>query len=95
MALDASSTIDEIVAQYIDSSLYDVNGSVAECRDHIQACRILLVKRPASITTDGVSTRFNSAAVESDLGRALSYYSAKNGGRSRVRTGDISDVGRW
>lgn len=92
--LTSSSSIDEIVAAYTDNSLYDVDNSLPQARLFIQACRILLMRRPASINTDGVSTRFNSAAIMADLKRAETFVSAKSGRQGRVRIADISNIGR-
>ena len=93
MALTSASTIEEIVAAYVDNSLFDVNNSTTQAAAFIQAGRILLMKRPKSINADGVTTAFDVDAIKSDLERATRFYNAKTGA-GRVRIGDISRIGR-
>lgn len=96
MALTSSSSISDIVSQYVDSSLYDVDNSLPMARLFIQACRILLIKRPKSISTDGVSTQFDPAQIRAELERANAFVAVRSRARQAgsVRLGDISDIRR-
>ncbi|HYE19923.1 MAG TPA: hypothetical protein VEA69_15850 [Tepidisphaeraceae bacterium] len=48
MSLSSASTDAQVVAAYDDNAGYDVDGSVAKCRLFIEACRIILRRRPVS-----------------------------------------------
>lgn len=92
MALTSSSTIDEIITEYVDASGYDIDGSVANCKLFIRACRILLLKRPDSVTIDGVSTRFDAKRIEAQQRRAEAYLAA-NDTSARKRSARYWDMG--
>lgn len=94
MALTSANTPDEIVAQYIDNSLYDLNNSANEARLFIQACRIILVSRPESMSSAGLSQKFNIANVGAEAKKAEAFLVAINGtnNASMVRRPDLSNI---
>lgn len=74
--LSSSSTIDEIVAAYMDNASYDEDGSVAKARTFITACRLLLVKRPQRYRgLDGTEIELDLELIERQLAEARTWLS--------------------
>lgn len=84
MALTATSTPDEIIAEYQSTSGYDLDGSTSNCKLFIRACRLLLGLRPEQTNVDGTGTRFNHSHVERQMMQAERWLAA-NGGRDGNR----------
>ena len=85
MALDATSTSDEILAEYKGNADWFVENSATKCKLFIVACEMMLGTRPGQTSVDGTMMTFNQGLVEGQLKRALSWYNA-NGGPSGSRT---------
>lgn len=63
MAVDSTSNTAEVLAQYIDNSDWDGNPTKAALA--LQAVRILIVKRPATMADgDGQSITYESLVLE-------------------------------
>jgi hypothetical protein len=73
MALTSSSTIDEIKAAYVDNSAYDVNGSVAQAKLFVQACRVLVMKMPKMAAGDRASLSLSPELVNQQMADALQW----------------------
>ena len=69
MAIDSSSTISEILAQYVDNADWDGDSTKAALA--LQAVRILLVKRPESSETK--DRKIDYASLEKEKERLESY----------------------
>jgi hypothetical protein len=84
-ALTGSSTDEAVWAQYDDNAAYDVDSSVTKAKLFIEACRVLLRRRPTSIGFGQRSTEFEAVQQALDDARkwlALNNTSA-NGGSVR------------
>ena len=84
MALDATSTSDEILAEYKGNADWYIDNSVTKCKLFIVACEMMLGTRPGQTSVDGTMMAFNQQLVERQLERALAWYRA-NGGPSGSR----------
>lgn len=96
MALTSASTRTEVIAQYRDNAAYDVNGSLAECRLFIEACRHWLILTADEVTHGGESIRDEAKKIQDELARAIAWLEASGGastlfGRGRVKHFDFSD----
>lgn len=84
-ALSSSSTDQEVWNAYDDNAAYDVDSSIAKAKNFIEACRILLRRRPNRVGVGSQSVDFESVRQELDDARewlALNNTSA-NGGSVR------------
>lgn len=92
--LTSSSTIAEVCAAYDDNCLYDIDGSTTKARLFIQACRILLRRRPEMTSTDGLSAKYPTSVIETELRRAQAYMAANSAAsrRQSVRVADTSRI---
>lgn len=84
MALDATSTADEILAEYKANADWYVEASATKCKLFIVACEMLLGTRPGQTSVDGTMITFTQSTVEKQLERAMKWYQA-NGGSSGSR----------
>lgn len=73
MALTAESTFAEVRAQYEANAAYDVNGSVAEAKLFVQACRIILVRRASRSGHGGEYLDYDMAALAKQLDKAVEW----------------------
>lgn len=84
-ALTGSSTDAAVWAQYDDNAAYDVDSSVSKAKLFIEACRVLLRRRPTRIGFGSRATEFEAVQRALDDARewlALNNTSA-NGGSVR------------
>lgn len=59
MAIDSTSTQEDIVAQYLDNIGYDHAASATSAKLFIQACRAMLVMHPATWSQSSTSITFD------------------------------------
>ena len=59
MSLTSNSTDAEVRAAYENNASYDINGSVTEAADFIQACRFLLLRMPEKAGLSGGTGAFS------------------------------------
>ena len=70
MAIDSSSSVSQIVAEYVDNCSYDDgNGSVAMALAFKKACRVLLLKMPAMSSHDRAVTQLSPGEISKQLER--------------------------
>jgi hypothetical protein len=86
MSINASSTQQEIVGQYLDNLSYDMDGSVAKAKLFIAACRALLVMHPTTWSHAQSSIQFNPNLWEKQLQDAQRWLS------SRVSQGNVNHM---
>lgn len=84
MTLTAESTLAEVQAQYDDNADYDLNGSVAQAKLFIQACRLLLRRMADSASKDGEQFSNAYQKIQGQLDAALAWW----------RTNDVSVAGQ-
>lgn len=77
-ALSSSSTDQQVWNAYDDNSAYDVDASVDKAKLFIEACRILLRRRPNQISVDGTSTTFEAGAIQKALDDAREWLALNN-----------------
>lgn len=76
--LTATATIAEVKAQWENTSTYDLAGDVTMCREHIQACR-LMISRTADETRQGsAALRDNAAKYQKALDAATEWLAAND-----------------
>lgn len=84
MALTSASTISDIVAAYVDNAAYDANASVSQAELFVNACRVLLVKRPKSVSHGGETIELDMAVMQEELKQGMRWLSGNrtvaNGG---------------
>lgn len=73
MAITSSSTIDEIVAEYVDNCDYDSPASLSKARAFIKACRVLLLKMPKMSSQDRASYALSPELIQKQLEDAQSF----------------------
>jgi hypothetical protein len=77
MAVPTSATSDaDLWAAYDDAAGYDISGSVTQAREFIVACRIILRRRPKSVSGDGQSATFED--ISDQLARAERWLAGQN-----------------
>ena len=77
-ALSSSSTDAQVWAAYDDNAAYDVDESVSKAEAFIEACRILLRRRPNQVSVDGTSTTFEAGAIQEALNDARKWLATNN-----------------
>lgn len=77
-ALSSASTDQQVWDAYDDNAAYDVDESVSKCQYFIEACRILLRRRPNQISVDGTSTSFEAGAIQKALDEAREWLALNN-----------------
>jgi hypothetical protein len=75
-SLSSSSTDQQVWDAYDDNASYEEDASVTKAKAFITACRILLRRRPARISAEGVSTDFVS--VENAMNDAREWVALNN-----------------
>lgn len=91
--LSSSSTDDEVRAAYDDNASYEEDASASKCRSFITACKLLLRRRPSSVSNSGMTTAFNDGAVEAELDRARTWLAGNSTARAGgVKYFDFSDL---
>lgn len=81
MALTSDSTTAECWAQYDDNVSYDLNGSVAQAKLFIEACRILLRRVPDEMYHGGQgadSYKNSPSKLQKALDEALAWWRAND-----------------
>lgn len=79
--LTSASSIDDIIAAYVDNVGYDANGSVSQAQAFAQACRILLIKIPKRTRHGhGSEIEIDPATIRAELKAAQAYIAAHSSG---------------
>jgi hypothetical protein len=77
-ALSSASTDQAVWDQYDDNAAYDVDSSVAKAKLFIEACRILLRRRPVRTSFDGTAVDFDAAAMQKALDDSMQWLKLNN-----------------
>ena len=99
-SLSSSSTLDDVIAQYVDNAAYDADESTSKCNLFIEACRVLLLKVPKRTRrggADGVETEIDPQVVRAEMDQARSWLAPRttqtvSRRQAKVRT---VDHGGW
>jgi len=82
MALSSASTDQDVWDAYDDNAAYDsqddVDTGVTMAQAFIGACRILLRRRPVSVSVDGTSTAFDGSAIQKAIEAAVGWLALNN-----------------
>lgn len=79
--LTSASTISQIIAAYDDNSAYDINNSVTEAGQFVQACRMLLTRRAQRSQFGGEETELPDLRhVADQLKTAMQFLSTNTQG---------------
>lgn len=76
--LSSASTDQQIWDAYDDNASYAEDASASKARTFITACRILLRRRPTSISVDGQVVAFSAASIEKELENARQWLATNN-----------------
>jgi len=76
MSIDGTWSQEQIVAEYLDTLGYDVDGSVALAQRFIKACRALLVMHPSNWSQTSTTMAFEPRLWEQQLDNALNWLRA-------------------
>lgn len=90
MALSSTSSTRVVQAQYDDNASYDLNGSVAQCKLFIEACRILLRRVPDETFHGGTQAdgyRNDPSKIQDALERAEFWWQANDPDALAVASG--------
>lgn len=71
--LSSTSTLDQVKAAYDDNSGYQVDASVTECQNFIQACVILLRRLPLEASKEGQTLRLSLDSIAAELKLARTW----------------------
>lgn len=77
-ALSSSSTDQEVWNAFDDNAAYDVDGSITKAKLFIEACRILLRRRPTEVSVGSESTAFDAVAIQKALEGAREWLALNN-----------------
>ena len=77
-ALSSSSTDQQVWDAYDNNASYDVDESVSKAEAFIEACRILLRRRPTQVSVDGTSSSFEAGAIRQELEDARKWLATNN-----------------
>jgi len=61
MTLTSSNTIADIENAYLDNSNYEAAASVTMCQAFLQACRMLLLRRPSEVRRGAKGSTFSTS----------------------------------
>lgn len=73
--LSSASTDQQVWDSYDDNASYAEDNSTAKAAAFITACRILLRRRPATLTVDGETIAFEAGAIRQELREARRWQS--------------------
>lgn len=73
--LNSSSTDAEVAASYDDNASYAEDNSVSKARAFITACRLLLRRRPSSLSQSGRSVAFDAGLIRKEMDEAKDWLS--------------------
>lgn len=78
LALSSASTLAEIQAAYDDNLDYDLSGDAAKCRQFIQACRMLIRRRPEETQNGTSRIRDDYHKLQVELTKAETWLAAND-----------------
>lgn len=90
-SLSSSSTQADAVAQYKNNAAYATDGSTSMAKDFIEACRVLLLELPASMSENSISLQHNTALLQEEIRKAERWLAQRTQGGS-VRFHDFRDL---
>lgn len=76
--LSSSSTDQQVWDCFDDNASYDVDSSVSKCQAFIEACRILMRRRPVRTFAGGQSADFDGQAIQKMLDEARAWLATNN-----------------
>lgn len=94
MPIDSTSSIDDVIAQYVDNANYE---TLAAAKLFRHACRVLLLKMPAQVSQDRGGLSLSPALVAAELKKVEQYIgatpdtTASSTGAGGVRHFDLSN----
>ena len=74
MSLTSSSTTAQIEAAYVDNADYAEADSTTKAAAFIQACRILLIKRPRRASHGSESLEIDHSVIRAQLDEAVQWW---------------------
>ncbi len=93
MALSSTSTNAQVKAAYEDNASYDINNSVAECRDFIQAARIRINRMANEIENGNARVSESYQRIEAQLKEALRWLRVNDpSASSAAHGGSVSHI---
>ncbi len=72
-SVSSASTDAQVWAAFDDNAGFEEDSSATKAAAFVTACRVLLRRRPVSVSVDGLSTAFDGAAIRAELDRAIRY----------------------
>lgn len=76
--LTSASSLDDVIASYTNNASYAEDDSITKAKRFITACRIMLIKRPSSMTKGSNQLNFNLQVIEEELRRAQIWLEARD-----------------
>lgn len=76
--LTASATIAEVKAQWENTSTYDLAGDVTMCKEHIQACRLMILRTADETRQGSAALRDNATKYQRALDAATEWLAAND-----------------
>ena len=89
----SGSTDVEVFAAYEDNATYDLEASATKCRQFICACRVLLLRRPATVAQGGTSVSEAPELIQTQLSQAEEWLAANDSTASTRATGAVRYYG--
>lgn len=80
--LAAASTDEEVWESYDANASFQEDNSASKAAAFITACRILLRRRPNSISVDGQSATFDPAVIRAEMERAIAWNASRTAGNA-------------
>ena len=81
MALTGTSTLNDVVTEYLANADYDVSASATKAKLFLVACRFLLILLPSRASSGGASElEFDPNTIKGEMNAAKSWINANSGG---------------
>lgn len=77
-ALTSASTDQQVWDAFDNNADYDIDASATKAQYFVQACRILMRRRPVRISADGTSADFDGSAIQKMLDSAREWLALNN-----------------
>jgi len=78
--LESNAALADVKARYESTSVYDLEGDLVMCREHIQACRILIGRTADETRQGSAALRESYAKYKGSLDAALKWLAAVDPG---------------
>lgn len=77
-----SSSDADVWQAYDDNASFEEDASPAKAAAFVTACRVLLRRRPNSISVDGQSATFDPAVIRAEMERAIAWNASRVAGNA-------------